>query len=150
MQEDELAVRATAIIAASVQEVWQVLADLHHYHQWHPSLELLDGPAGEDLVPGTVLRLRANRGTPAERQFEVTVTHVVKPAELAWEGGDPQVFFGRHRFTLAREAEGTRLPDEEVFTGAMARAVLGQHHAALEAEYQASATALKETVENQH
>jgi uncharacterized protein YndB with AHSA1/START domain len=147
MQGDELAVRATAVIAASAEQVWRVLADLRSYHQWHPSLELLDGPAAADLSPGTVLRLRADRGSPGEREFDVIVTEVAQSTALAWEGGDPQVFFGRHRFTLTPEAEGTRLLDEELFTGAMAQAVLAGRRGALEACYQANATALKATVE---
>ncbi|WP_127357331.1 SRPBCC family protein [Actinacidiphila soli] len=79
----------------------------------------------------------------------MTVTEMAKHTALAWEGGDPQVFFGRHRFTLTPEAEGTRLLDEEVFTGAMAEAVLAEHRTTLEADYQASAAALKETAEQQ-
>jgi hypothetical protein len=103
-------------------------------------------PAGQ-LATGTVLRLRANRGTSTERAFEVSVTEMAQPLTLAWEGGDPQTFFGRHRFTLSPEAAGTRLVDEEVFSGAMAQAVLTEHRTALEADYQAGAAALKRTVE---
>jgi len=149
MQGNELAVRATAVIAASAEQVWRVLADLRSYHRWHPSLELLDGPAADDLTPGTVLRLRADRGTPAEREFNVTVTEVAEPTALAWEGGDPQVFFGRHRFTLTPQTGGTRLLDEEVFTGTMAQVVLAERRAVLGAGYQPSATALKVTAEGQ-
>jgi hypothetical protein len=126
------------------------MTDLRSYLQWHPTLELLNGPSDENVVSGTVLRLPANRGTPTEREFDVTVTEAARPAALAWEGGDPRVFFGRHRFTLTPAAEGTRLLDEEVFTGAMAHALLAERRAALEADYQSSAKALKETAENRH
>jgi hypothetical protein len=81
-----------------------VLTDLRRYRQWHPTLELLDGPPGGQLATGTVLRQRANRGTSTERAFEVSVAEMAQPLTLAWEGGDPQVFFGRHRFTLSPEA----------------------------------------------
>jgi hypothetical protein len=37
-----------------------------------PSLELVDGPATEGLNLGAVLRLRADRGTPAEQEFNVS------------------------------------------------------------------------------
>jgi uncharacterized protein YndB with AHSA1/START domain len=148
MQENNLSVRAATTISATPERVWQVLTDLHRYRRWHPLLELLDGPPVERLAPGITLRLRANQGTPTEREFEVTVTEVAKPLVLAWEGGDPQVFFGRHRFTLTPDTDGTRLVDEEVFSGALAEALLAEHRTALEADYQAGAEALKRTVES--
>jgi Polyketide cyclase / dehydrase and lipid transport len=46
-------VRVTATIAAAPDQVWQVLTDLHRYRQWHPTLELLDGPPGGQLATGT-------------------------------------------------------------------------------------------------
>ena len=86
------------------------------------------------------------RGAPTEREFDVTVTGVSEPHVPAWEGGDPQLFSGRHRFTLTAVADGTRLVDEAVFSGAMAEAVLGGHRAALAADYLAGAEALKKAV----
>jgi uncharacterized protein YndB with AHSA1/START domain len=144
---ERFVVRVTTTIAAAPDQVWQVLTDLHRYHQWHPTLELLDGPPAGQVATGTVLRLRAGRGTSTERTFEVSVTEMAEPLTLAWEGGDPQVFFGRHRFTLSHEAGGTQLVDEEVFSGAMAQVLLAKYRTALEADYQASAAALKKTVE---
>ena len=101
---ERFVVRVTTTIAAAPDQLWQVLTDLHRYHQWHPTLELLDGPPAGQVATGTVLRLRAGRGTSTERTFEVSVTEMAEPLTLAWEGGDPQVFFGRHRFTLSHEA----------------------------------------------
>ncbi|WP_189039783.1 SRPBCC domain-containing protein [Streptomyces daqingensis] len=147
MQENNLAVRATANVAAPVERVWQVLTDLHGYEQWHPSVELVDGPPAAEMAKGSVLRLRADRGTPAEREFDVTVTELTAPTVLAWEGGDPEHFFGRHRFTLAQAAEGTDFTDEETFEGSMAEAVLAEHRTALEAAYKAGAEALKQAAE---
>jgi hypothetical protein len=43
------------------------------------------------------------------------------------------VFFGRRSFVLAPVAGGTHLVDEEVFSGAVAEAVLAEHRVALEA-----------------
>jgi Polyketide cyclase / dehydrase and lipid transport len=57
-------VRVTTTIAAAPEQVWQVLTDLRRYRQWHPTLELLDGPPGGQLATGTVLRLRANGAHP--------------------------------------------------------------------------------------
>jgi hypothetical protein len=73
---------------------------------------------------------------------------VSEPAVLAWQGGDPEVFFGRHRFTLRHEDGGTRLVNEEVFTGAMAEAVLAEHRSAIQARYAAGDAALKAVSEH--
>jgi hypothetical protein len=43
------------------------------------------------------------------------------------------LFFGRHSFVLAPVVGGTHLVDEEVFSGAVAEAVLAEHRVALEA-----------------
>lgn len=147
MQENELSIRATATIGASPAQIWQILTDLRRYPEWHPRLELLHGVGPEGLEPGVVLRLRADRGRPTEREFDVTVTEVARPTALAWEGGDPEVFFGRHRFTLTPAPDGTHLVDEEVFSGALAAALLGEHRAALSGAYQAAANALKAVAE---
>lgn len=53
-----------------------------------------------------------------------------------------QAFFGRHRFTLAAVADGTRLVDEEVFTGAMAEAVLDEPFYARSVRAQAASVTL--------
>lgn len=147
MREENAAVRATVTIAATAEQVWRVLTDLPAYRRWHPFLDVLDGPPAGELATGSVLRLRAGQGTPAEREFDVTVTEATRPSVLAWEGGDPRLFFGRHRFTLTGRDGEVRLEDEEVFTGAMVEAVLSEHRTALEASYQAAALALKDTVE---
>jgi uncharacterized protein YndB with AHSA1/START domain len=149
MQENDLVVRIVTAIAASPDHVWEILADLPGYRDWHPNMELLNGPGGTDqpVAVGSVLRLRTNPGTPAELEFEVTVTDVDKPSALAWEGGDPEVFYGRHRFTLIPEGRGTRLVNEEIFTGTMAEAVLARNHAAVEGQYANGDAALKAVAE---
>jgi uncharacterized protein YndB with AHSA1/START domain len=148
VQEDGAVVRTTVMIAASIERVWDILTDLDRYELWHPSMELIDLPRGDELAPGTILHLRTNRGKPTEVAFDVTVTEVTKPSVLAWEGGEPQVFFGRHRWVLTTEGEGTRLLDEEAFTGAMAAAVLTEHRETLQATYAASGMALKAAAEH--
>ncbi|WP_052371835.1 SRPBCC domain-containing protein [Amycolatopsis taiwanensis] len=150
MQENSLRIRVAAAIAATPEQVWRVLIDVPRYRRWHPTLELLDGPPAGHLAPGAVLRWRTNQGTPTEREFDVTVTEVTEPLTLAWEGGDPGIFFGRHSFTVVPEGDGTRLVDEEVFSGAMAQTLLAEHRTALEAEYHAGAVALKAVVEQQN
>jgi hypothetical protein len=100
------------------------------------------------LTVGSLLRLRTNGGTAAELEFTVTVTEVDEPSVLAWQGGDPKTFYGHHRFTLVPEDGGTRLVNEETFSGAMADAVLAQNRAAVEAQYTAGDAALKSAAED--
>jgi uncharacterized protein YndB with AHSA1/START domain len=149
MQENDLVVRIVTAIDASPDRVWEILANLPGYRDWHPNMELLNGPDGADqpVGVGSVLRLRTNPGTPAELEFDVTVTDVDEPSVLAWEGGDPEVFYGRHRFTLIPEGRGTRLVNEEIFTGTMAEVVLTQNRAAVEDQYTAGDAALKAIAE---
>ncbi|TKA08090.1 SRPBCC domain-containing protein [Actinacidiphila oryziradicis] len=146
----QLTVRTAIYIAAAPEQVWKVLIDLAGYRQWHPSMELLGRSDGDDqpLREGSVLRLRTNRGTALELDFEVTVTEVLEGSTLAWQGGDPEVFFGRHTWTLTSEGEGTRVVNEETFTGAMAEAVFAEHRHTLETQYAAGDAALKSAAEN--
>jgi uncharacterized protein YndB with AHSA1/START domain len=81
MQENDLVVRIVTAIDASPDRVWEILADLPGYRGWHPNMELLNGPDGADqpVAVGSVLRLRTNPGTPAELEFDVTVTGRCRP-----------------------------------------------------------------------
>jgi uncharacterized protein YndB with AHSA1/START domain len=146
----QLTVRTAVYIAAAPEQVWKVLIDLAGYRQWHPSMELLGRSDGDDqpLREGSVLRLRTNRGTALELDFEVSVTEVLEGSTLAWQGGDTEVFFGRHTWTLTSDGEGTRVVNEETFTGAMAEAVLAEHRHTLETQYAAGDAALKSAAEN--
>jgi hypothetical protein len=149
MPENDLVVRVVTAIAAAPDRVWEILADLPGYRVWHPNTELLGGPDGVDqsVTAGSVLRLRTNAGTPAELEFEVTVTEVAAPSVLAWEGGVRDVFYGRHRFTLIPQDGGTRLVNEETFSGSMAVETLARNRAAVEAQYAAGDAALKAVAE---
>jgi hypothetical protein len=70
VQEDGAVVRTTVMIAASIQRVWDILTDLDRYELWHPSMELVDLPRGDELAPGTILDLRINRGKPNEYRLD--------------------------------------------------------------------------------
>jgi hypothetical protein len=123
----------------------EVLTDLRSYATWHPNMQLR-GP-DQALAPGSVLSLRTNAGSPAELDCAVTLVEVDAPKVLAWEGGERNVFFGCHRYTLVPDGRGTRLINEEAFTGDMAAAVLAQNRPAVEAQYAAGDAALKARAE---
>jgi uncharacterized protein YndB with AHSA1/START domain len=145
MSDEGLVVRVVTAIAAPPERVWEILADLPGYRDWHPNLEILSASraAEQPVAVGSVLRLRTNAGTTSELEFDVTVTALDEPFVLAWEGGDPEVFHGRHRFTLIPAGGQTHLVNEESFTGAVAEAVLAQQRAAIEAQYAAADAVLK-------
>jgi uncharacterized protein YndB with AHSA1/START domain len=151
MTDNELVVRVSTAIAASPARVWEVLVDLSRYRDWHPNMELVATPSGTDLAlaAGGVVRLRTNAGTAAELEFDVTITDVDEPSTLVWAGGDPDVFYGRHRFTLTPEGENTVLVNEETFTGGMAAAVLAENRAIIESQYAAGDAALKAVAEGE-
>ncbi len=66
----------------------------------------------------------------------------MEPYVLASQGGDPETFFGRHRWELSEVSGGTRLVNVEEFTGPMAAGVLAQTRAVLVAEFDAFNQAL--------
>ncbi len=147
--EDEPSVTASTDIAAPAQVVWRVLTDFGRYAGWHPVMSLA-GPA-PGLAPGGLLAFRLSGGTAGEQAFTAELTRVIPPRLLAWQGGVPGVFFGRHTFELsALPGGGTRFTDTERWSGAMARAVIGGHRAALEAEYARTVAALRRQAEREH
>ncbi|HEY8373550.1 MAG TPA: SRPBCC domain-containing protein [Pseudonocardiaceae bacterium] len=149
MSDDELVVRTDVLIAAPPEKVWEVLVDLPRYRDWHPSMTLVSGMGEDDRVPvvGSTLRLRARRETPAETEFEVTVTEVNAPSRFTWQGGAAHVLLSQHRWTLVPEAGGTRVVEEQTFEGPMGRQVFTESRDTLHAWYVEGQTALKKVVE---
>jgi uncharacterized protein YndB with AHSA1/START domain len=144
---EPLAITCHTTVHASIEQVWRVLTGLRSYSEWHPSIRIL---ADHDAFPvrvGALYTVRTNAGQPTEVTFEVTVTDLAQPNTFAWEGGDPDTFFGRHRWTLNVAGSGTVVTDHEIFTGSMAASVLGAHRDALNAQYSAALSALKHRAE---
>ena len=134
-------------IAAPAQAVWRVLTDFGRYGQWHPVMSL-DGPVPQ-LAPGGLLAFRLSGGTAGEQAFTAELTEVTPPRALAWQGGAPGVFFGRHRFALRElPGGGTRVTDTERWSGTMAAAAIARHRAALEAEYARTGAALRQRAQD--
>lgn len=144
MSEQEPGIHTEITINAPVSRVWEILTAFDRYPEWNPTLEYIAGTASV----GSPVRVRAGKGTPAMRDFDGTITEVNPPRLLASEGGDPTLFFGRHRWELSPEGAGTRLVNRETFTGEMVTAVLTENREAVKAEFTAFNTALKTAAEH--
>ncbi|MFI6101872.1 SRPBCC domain-containing protein [Lentzea sp. NPDC051213] len=137
MQENE--VRTELVIPAPIGDVWQVLVDFAGYAKWNPVMEYTQ-------VDGVKTKVKAAKGSPFERDFEGEITSV-EPYALTSQGGDPETFFGRHRWELTSlESGGTHLVNAESFTGTMAAGVLAQTRDVLVAEFDAFNQALLRAV----
>ncbi|MDX3658288.1 SRPBCC domain-containing protein [Streptomyces sp. ID05-26A] len=132
MQENE--VRTELVIPAPIDDVWRVLVDFAGYAVWNPVMEYTQ-------VDGLHTKVRAAKGTPFERDFDGEIMSM-KPYALTSQGGDPETFFGRHRWELSESGSGTRLVNAETFTGTMAADVLAQTRTVLGAEFEAFNEAL--------
>ncbi|MFD7653731.1 SRPBCC family protein [Actinosynnema sp. NPDC059797] len=142
MQENEL--RTEVTIDAPVERVWAVLTDFARYPEWNDLIEYVSGSA----VEGAPVRTRAAWGSPAQREFEGRITAVRPPALLASEGGDPELFFGRHRWELTAVAPGTtRLVNREAWSGPLADSVYQRSKDLLTGEFDAFNRALKAEAE---
>lgn len=113
---------AATWIAASPEQVWQVLADLASYPQWNPFVVSATG----ELFEGE--RLRVHLRPPDSRPVTVrpTLSSVVPGQELRWTGslGPRGLFHGEHTFRLQPLGRGTHFVQHERFTGALVPLVL--------------------------
>ncbi|MFJ5987302.1 SRPBCC domain-containing protein [Lentzea sp. NPDC092896] len=128
-------VRTALVVPAPIDDVWRVLVDFDGYARWNPVMEYT-------RVDGVRTKVKAAKGTPFERDFDGEITSL-EPYVLASQGGDPETFFGRHRWELSETADGTRLVNVETFTGTMTEGVLAQTREVLVAEFDAFNQALR-------
>lgn len=133
MQENE--VRTELVVPAPIDDVWRVLIDFGGYADWNPVMEYTQ-------VDGVKTKVKAAKGTPFERDFDGEITSM-EPYVLASRGGDPETFFGRHRWELSEVDGGTLLVNVETFTGTMATDVLAQTREVVVAEFDAFNQALR-------
>lgn len=119
---------AEAVIDATPDAVWAVLADLPGWDRWNTVVPVAPPP----LAPGVALTLALSR---RGRTVEVGVRVIVfEPARrLAWRGGVPGLLTAVHGFDLRPEGAGCRIVHHETFRGLLAPLlpwVLGPGHAA--------------------
>jgi hypothetical protein len=108
-------VRTTALLPASPEAVFAVLADFARYAEWNP----LNVEADGEVRLGARVRMRAlNPLQPGRPQaMTVTITRCEPGRALEWVGAVPLLFRGRHAFVLSPEAGGTRLEHSEELSG---------------------------------
>jgi hypothetical protein len=110
-------ITVTTEIAAPVEVVWAQLTDTESFAQWNPFIQSLTG----SLTEGERLTVRITPPGGKAMTFRPTVTVVEQGRRLEWLGRllMPGLFDGRHSFTLEPTENGTRLTQEETFTGAL-------------------------------
>ena len=146
IMNDSLTITQQIDIYASRTQVWNVLSDLTSHNDWNPNFQVEEAPL--HLETGAQARLCAAPGTPQERMFTVEILQANPPALLEWQGGEPGVFQGMHRFELQEQnLNQTRLINSESFNGEMAVTVLLMSRAVLMEEFAAFNETLKRRVE---
>lgn len=108
--------RASVEINAPATEVWEVLADLEHYHCWNPFFVRASG----SLEPGKDLALTMQPVGKGAQSFSPEVLEVVRGRRIVWRGRlvMPGLFDGKH--TLVVEPLGahrSRFTQDEAFSG---------------------------------
>jgi hypothetical protein len=102
-------------IEAAPDAVWAVLSDLPSYPSWNPFIREASG----QLAAGERLDLTMQPEGGRAMRFRPTVLEAEPGRELRWLGRlvAPGVFDGEHRFVIEPTAGGSRLVQEERFTG---------------------------------
>lgn len=105
---------STVDIAATPEQVWEVLADFPSYGEWS-NFKSIDGAVEE----GARLAIRM-----PGMSFRPTVTAATANRQLEWSATivSDRFFLGQHGFTLTRQDDGTtRVTNTETFSGASVR-----------------------------
>jgi len=110
-----LHLKTSTDIDASPEAVWAVLSDLPSYPSWNPFIREASG----SLAAGERLDLTMQPEGGRAMRFRPTVLEAEPGRELRWLGRlvAPGVFDGEHRFAIEPTAGGSRLIQEERFTG---------------------------------
>ncbi|CAN7380655.1 SRPBCC domain-containing protein [Phenylobacterium sp. LjRoot164] len=107
-------IRTEAIIPATPDAVWAVLADFERYVEWNPLNLEAHGQAKVGTKAKMVFRNLAGQGVIRQT---VRIVAAEPARELAWSGHVPLLFAGRHGFLLTPHAQGTHVLHTEVLGG---------------------------------
>lgn len=110
-------IRTQAVIDASPETVWAVLADFARYPAWNPLNLEADGQAVLGAKIAMVFRNLASAKPGATISQTVTLVACEPGRSLAWSGHVPLLFRGRHHFTLEAAGGGTRVLHGEDLSG---------------------------------
>lgn len=109
-------IRTEALIPASPDRVYAVLADFARYPEWNPlNLEARGEARVGARVPMVFRDLPGKPGAVIRQTVRIVAAEPGR--ELAWAGHVPLIFKGRHGFLLTPEDAGTRLVHTEVLSG---------------------------------
>lgn len=130
-------------IDAPPEAVWAVLTDLARYPDWNPLFPRAEGT----LATGERVAFRI---APVGRTLSARVTELDAPRRLVWRAAPLGAWLmaSEHVFDLAPAPEGgTRLRNEESFTGLASGLLPSRLVARMEAAFRAHDEALKARVE---
>jgi hypothetical protein len=105
---------STALIDASPERVWEILADTPAYSDWDSGVVRVDGR----LAQGEKLKITSE--VNPKRAYPAKVAELVPAERMVWTGGMPLgLFKGVRTYTLTPEDGGTRFRMREEFSGPM-------------------------------
>ena len=103
---------AETTIAASPEQVWDVLVDLPRYPAWDSGMTQVEGTIGVRN------KIKIWTEVTPERPFPLTVAGLEAPRKMVWKGGMPLgLFSGVRTFTLEPSENGTRVRVREEYRG---------------------------------
>ncbi|MGY1669324.1 SRPBCC family protein [Geodermatophilus sp. SYSU D00710] len=104
-------------IEATPQQVWDVLTDLAGYPAWNPFIVRAEGA----VAPGERLTLRMQPAGGRAVTLRPRLVEVDVARRLRWRGrlGVPGLMDAEHTFTLEPRGSGTRLVQQEDFSGVL-------------------------------
>jgi hypothetical protein len=108
---------AAVDIAAPPERVWDVLVDLGAYSSWNPFIVRAEGA----VSAGGRLTLTMQPASGRAMTLRPRLIEVERARRLRWRGtlGVPGLLDAEHSFTLEARESGTRLLQEEAFSGVL-------------------------------
>jgi hypothetical protein len=109
-------VEASIEIAAPVERVWSVVADLDAFRDWNPFMTEASG----ELAEGGRLSITIEPPGGRAMTFKPTVLEVERPHRIRWLGRFllPGLFYGEHLLQVEElEGVGSRFTQSERFGG---------------------------------
>lgn len=106
--------KASTVIDAPPEKVWEVLTNLADWPQWDPYCDKVEG----QLILGKKVKVytKLNPG----KAFPVKVAEIVPNQRMTWTGGMPfGLFKGERTFVLTPVDGKTEFTMREVFSGPM-------------------------------